>query len=192
MEESDPYEVLDINRGASDDEIKEAYREKVKKYHPDHCERDDAEELFKQVKEAYETLYSDNGRSSGSETGSKKTRKKTERGSKKEGRKTQKGSTRGNPVGEERLETRAGSRPTKLTEDGGGLIDERAVEASIRNGEPTRRNGIPSQRKHPTILRSSRGTTTGGYSVRDTTNTTGGVGSSSRSSKPLLTWTGRR
>ena len=32
---SDPYEVLEINRTATDDEVKKAYRELAKKYHPD-------------------------------------------------------------------------------------------------------------------------------------------------------------
>lgn len=53
----DPYEVLGVERGASEEEVKTAYRQKVKQYHPDRCEREDAEELFKQVKEAYEAVY---------------------------------------------------------------------------------------------------------------------------------------
>lgn len=50
--------MLGVRRDASDDEIKEAYRDKVKQYHPDICDREDAEELFKQVKNAYEGLHS--------------------------------------------------------------------------------------------------------------------------------------
>ena len=53
-----PYEVLGVPRDASDNEIKEAYREKVKEFHPDTSEREDTAEMFMKVKEAYETVYS--------------------------------------------------------------------------------------------------------------------------------------
>jgi len=53
----DPYEVLGVERGASPDEVKSAYREMVKEYHPDRCDREDAEELFKRIKEAYDVVY---------------------------------------------------------------------------------------------------------------------------------------
>lgn len=55
----DPYEVLGVPRGASDGEIKEAYREKAKKFHPDASDREDAAEVFKRVKEAYEEIYTE-------------------------------------------------------------------------------------------------------------------------------------
>ncbi len=61
-----PYEVLGVPRDASGDEIKEAYREKVKEYHPDTSERENAAEMFKRVKEAYEEVYADSSASAAS------------------------------------------------------------------------------------------------------------------------------
>ena len=56
-EKRDYYEVLGINKGASEDEIKKAYRKTAKKYHPDlHPDDPVAEAKFKECNEAYEVL----------------------------------------------------------------------------------------------------------------------------------------
>ncbi len=53
----DYYEVLGLQKGASDDEIKKAYRKLAKKYHPDvNPDNKEAEAKFKEIGEAYEIL----------------------------------------------------------------------------------------------------------------------------------------
>ena len=57
---NDPYSVLGITRGATDREIKKAYREMSRKYHPDsytdETEKKWAEEKFREVQEAYNQI----------------------------------------------------------------------------------------------------------------------------------------
>lgn len=70
----DPYEVLGVPKGASQDEIKKAYRELARKYHPDHYAgnplADLAEEKMKEINEAYAVLTKDGGAGASSASGS--------------------------------------------------------------------------------------------------------------------------
>ncbi|MGD9580002.1 MAG: molecular chaperone DnaJ [Vampirovibrionia bacterium] len=56
MSKQDYYEVLGIEKGASQDDIKKAFRSNARKYHPDVNKEPDAEAKFKQLGEAYEVL----------------------------------------------------------------------------------------------------------------------------------------
>ena len=53
----DPYQILGVSSTASDDDVKKAYRQQCKRYHPDlHPDDPSAEEKFKQVQAAYEQV----------------------------------------------------------------------------------------------------------------------------------------
>jgi molecular chaperone DnaJ len=53
---SDYYDILSIPRNADDKEVKKAYRNLARKFHPDVCKEPGAEEKFKQINEAYSVL----------------------------------------------------------------------------------------------------------------------------------------
>ncbi|UJH68888.1 TerB family tellurite resistance protein [Allomuricauda sp. SCSIO 65647] len=63
------YKILEIEKTATDDEVKKAYRTMAKKYHPDRVNTQDeaikkgAEEKFKEVQKAYETIQQERGMS---------------------------------------------------------------------------------------------------------------------------------
>ena len=56
MNNTEYYDRLGVSKNASQDEIKKAYRKLSKKYHPDINKEADAEQKYKDVQEAYETL----------------------------------------------------------------------------------------------------------------------------------------
>lgn len=56
MEYKDYYDILGVDKSADQDAIKKAYRRLARKYHPDVSKEDDAENRFKEIKEAYEVL----------------------------------------------------------------------------------------------------------------------------------------
>ena len=56
MKYKDYYEILGVARDAGTDDIKRAYRKLARKFHPDVSKEKNAEERFKEVGEAYETL----------------------------------------------------------------------------------------------------------------------------------------
>jgi molecular chaperone DnaJ len=60
----DYYKILDIDKNASKEDIKKAYRKMAMKYHPDkNPDNKEAEAKFKEAAEAYEVLSDDNKKS---------------------------------------------------------------------------------------------------------------------------------
>ncbi len=61
------YKILEIDKTATDDEVKKAYRTMAKKYHPDRVNTENeaikkgAEEKFKEVQKAYEQIQQQRG-----------------------------------------------------------------------------------------------------------------------------------
>src|SRR5882672_2282293 len=73
MKYKDYYAVMGVERGASPEEIKAAYRKLARKYHPDVSKEPDAEERFKEIGEAYETLKDPQKRAAYDRLGSHRT-----------------------------------------------------------------------------------------------------------------------
>ncbi len=62
MAKRDYYEVLEVNKNASAEEIKKAYRKKALQFHPDKNPGNaEAEEKFKEVQKAYEIIQQERG-----------------------------------------------------------------------------------------------------------------------------------
>jgi curved DNA-binding protein len=69
MNFKDYYEILGVDRDATQDQIKRAYRKLARKYHPDVSDAEDAEARFKEVGEAYEVLKDPEKRSAYNQLG---------------------------------------------------------------------------------------------------------------------------
>lgn len=78
---TDPYKILEITRDASDEEVKKAYRQMARKYHPDKNPGNQAaEEMFIVVQEAYEQIMNER-KNGGSSPGGPYTRESATSGS---------------------------------------------------------------------------------------------------------------
>ena len=53
----DYYEILGVSKNANDDDLKKAFRKLAFKYHPDRNKDEGAEESFKEINEAYDSMY---------------------------------------------------------------------------------------------------------------------------------------
>jgi len=70
MANKDYYSILGVDKNASEDEIKSAYRRLAKKYHPDLNKTEEAANKFKEINEAYEVLGDPNKRANYDQFGS--------------------------------------------------------------------------------------------------------------------------
>lgn len=70
MEFKDYYEIMGVERDATEDEIRRAYRKLARKYHPDVSKEADAEAKFKELGEAYEVLKNPEKRAAYDQLGS--------------------------------------------------------------------------------------------------------------------------
>src|SRR4030067_1937709 len=62
MTDRDYYEILAVQRTATQEELKQAFRRVARQYHPDANKSADAEERFKEINEAFSVLYDDDKR----------------------------------------------------------------------------------------------------------------------------------
>jgi curved DNA-binding protein len=72
MKYKDYYAILGLERGATEEQIKKAYRRLARKYHPDVSKEAGAEEKFKEVAEAYQTLKDTDKRAAYDQLGQQK------------------------------------------------------------------------------------------------------------------------
>ena len=63
VKKKDYYELLDVSRSASDEDIKKAFRKLALEYHPDRNKNPDAADKFKEINEAYQVLSDSDKRS---------------------------------------------------------------------------------------------------------------------------------